>query len=253
MRKTVSKEIAIIMILTCFIGSLILLLSLSVVSARSAEKHINTSGTVIVGDSRALNLWQVGFHSYSLIASGGGRYGTDDFQTIPSRSYSIGRSTTVNYKNSRYAGIMIAIKKGLKKHHKCRVIIMSTINDCNQNKASYESIESSAGAVLSFARKCRITYRYKKRKSNGKVIKKKCRAKVYILKCPKAINGIYPDDWVNKYNNCIKQKTEGNAIDFVDLRDPEESEYTPDGVHFLKKKSGYNSYIIRIIRKLKYK
>ena len=260
-------------ILTVLFILAVLMLSVSQVHAKAAQVHKKDTHTVIVGNSRVVGLWNSKYRTYSLIGSSGGQYTTNDSRTIQSRHYGTDQVTKVPLAKSRYTIIRNSIKAALKQHHKCRVIIFATINECRKDRVEAEDVDKEdyfddAGwSIVDFAEKCRIKMKVKTTKEEQKKAEKEglkpektkmVRAQVYIVQCPTASDfelGLnYPDKYVRKYNKAIrKYAKDEDYITYVKLkRDPKKSEFADDGLHFKRGKFGYNAYLWKLIKSQKF-
>ena len=242
------------------------------VHAKAAQVHKKDTHTVIVGNSRVVGLWNSKYRTYSLIGSSGGQYTTNDNRTIQSHHYGLDQVKKVPLSKSRYTIIRNSIKAALKKHHKCRVVIFSTINECRQDRVESEDVldkedyfDEAGYSVVDFATKCRIKMKVrttpeeqKKARRQGKKLGKfmVVRAKVYVVQCPRAeefeMGAHYPYKYVKKYNKAIKLYAgDEDYIDYVRLkREPKKSEFAEDGLHFKRGKFGYNAYLWKLIKSL---
>ena len=241
--------------------------------AKAVQVHKKDTHTVIVGNSRVVDLWNSRYRTYSLIARSGGQYTTNDALTITSKRYGNETETPTSLRRSRYTTIMNSIKAGLKKKHKCRVVIFSTINECRtdrveiEDKTPDEILDRAGSKVVSFAKKCRIRVKVRTTKKERALQKKKgkkptkyiyVRAKVYVMQCVGAADyewGLnYKNKYVRKYNKYVKHYCRENKIDFVTFdREPKMSEFREDGLHFKIAKSGYNALMWRKIKSLQFR
>ena len=239
-------------------------------TCRFRSCSIDTRTPVIVGNSRIVDLWNSGYRTYSLIARSGGQYTTNDNLTIISKRFGSDLENETSLKKSRYTTIMNSIKAGLKKKHKCRVIVLATINECRSDRVEVEDktpdeILDKAGAkVVNFARKCRIKVKVRTTKKEREKMRRQgkrprkfmyVRSKVYVVQCVKASDfewGLnYPYKYVKKYNKYVKSYCKEKNIKYVTLdRDPKESEFREDGLHFKIAKSGYNALMWKKIKSL---
>ena len=209
------------------------------------------TSTVIIGDSRIVQMYQIGYDSYSTIAVAGGMYSLDNKYTIPSKKYAnyLNKTAKKEKASSRHAVIKKSVKDALKKHKKCRVIIMATVNECkNKYTDSKNFPKKQSKAIAKFAKSI-VDMKVKK---GGKVY----RPKVYVIKSPKAINkGIgkkHAKKDVDKYNKAVKKCAKKYKFIFVKVREPKKKEFSKDGIHFKAKKSGYNKYLWKKFKSLKF-
>ena len=248
-------------------------LSTAQAHAKAVQVHKKDTHTVIVGNSRVVDLWNSGYRTYSLIARSGGQYSTNDFQTIPSKSYGADSFEATSLKKSRYTAIMNSIKAGLKKKHKCRVVIFATINECRNDRVEVEGktpdevLDRAGQKLIKFAKKCRIRVKVKTtKKERAKQVKqgKKptkyiyVRAKVYVMQCVGAADyewGLnYKKKYIRKYNKYVKKYCKENNMDFVTFdREPKMSEFREDGLHFKIAKSGYNAHMWKKLKSLEFR
>lgn len=236
----------------------IVLSSFAEASAFSLVKKDKKSAMVVIGDSRIAHMYKAGYSDVSTIAVGTGQYSTNDNKTIHSKCYSTGQNLgeTSPYKTSRYKCIQNSIVHALKKHHKCKVIIFATINECNSDLYTIEEAAAAASAITSLSRKCHKTVTIRKRVKKGRryITKKyKYSSKVYVIQCPKAKCEYFPDEYVDAYNAAIKENEAKETFIFVPVREPYDYEYIEDGIHFMRTKTGYNRYLRNLFNAQKYK
>ena len=209
------------------------------------------TSTVIIGDSRIVQMYQVGYKSFSTIAVAGGMYSLNNEYMIQSKKYanSLNKTAKKEKASSRHTVIKQSVKDALKKHKKCRVIILATINECkNIYTGSKDFPKKQSKATAKFAKSIADM----KVKKGGKVYK----PKVYVIKSPKAINkGIgkkHAKKDVDKYNKAVKKYAKKYKYTFVKVREPKKKEFSKDGIHFKAKKSGYNKYLWKKFKSLKF-
>lgn len=262
-----------IAVLTAVMILIVLAAATVCAEAKPVQMHKKDTHTVIVGNSRVVGLWNSKYRTYSLIGSSGGQYTTNDNRTIQSKHYGVSQQEKSTVSKSRYTTIRNSIKAALKKHHKCRVVIFATINECRADRVEAEGVDQEeyfdeAGwSIVDFATKCRIKMKVRTTEKEQNKMRKQgkkptkfmtVRAKVYVVQSPKAAEfemGVnYPYQYVKKYNKAIRTYAKDEKyIDYVKLdREPEEEEFAEDGLHFIRGKSGYNAYIWQMIKGLKF-
>lgn len=213
------------------------------------------SPTIIIGDSRMRMLHDKAYYVYdgtsqgvSFNAISGGTY-------IYLKKYKKKKNNNYIINKTRRTAVKEWARYNLKRFGKCKVVILSTINECRYADAPKYLAE--------FAKSMNISEDF---------YGKKVKTKVYVLSCPSSLFGSSTDyakenvlqnldymyeiplkTWfVPDYNKKVKELSKDYDYTWVKLKDPDNSDFELDTLHFRGGRKGYNKYMWDKVQSLKF-
>ncbi len=238
--------------------------SSNTVPVKPKPKHIHADvvsvtdvAMVIIGASRAYQLYKSGYRNYSYVAVSGGKFCTGlkgNCKTVQSKEYRTW-DKKVPYAKSRHKAVIDSIDRSLKKSHANKTILIAPTNDIAGNPTDTQV----RVRALAFAKYAKTTKRSVNEtrtvQVSGKSVNKTYTYKnaVYVVSCTPTLGGVHANlHDTNIYNLELKKLAKTYGYTYVQLRDAKKNEFMNDGIHFKGGMTGYNKYMIQTFLKLKY-